>query len=288
MRSLLRVRAARLPAVALAAARAIPAATSRLARPGTRALSDVATEMDGGEAEEAMQLSSPVLSRAIQLLLAQETQGVAADASQDGLMQSVLLNPRLSDAILAYFTAHKDMAMRAGTDVPGRMVALGDAYASLIYACVKMRKLNLAFDHHDDMRAAGVPVDARVYASLLKGCGRTKKVKRGEGFFRSLLARNEKSARDVTVYNALLNMYSHQLPRSQLLGPQHVADSWRVFNDMVAQGIMPNEVHAPTAGIPPVLRRPVNPPTLLRRAPPLLAGGLLGAPSHSPPLRPLC
>lgn len=250
MRSLLRVRASRLsavagrPALALAAARALPPALSRLARPGTRALSDVAAETDG-EAEEAVILSSPVLSRAIQLLLTQENQGVAADISQDALVQSILLNPRLSNAIIAYFTAHKDMAMRAAPDMPGREAALGDAYASLIYACVKMRRLDAAFDHHNAMRLAGVPVDARVYAALLKGCGRAKKVRQGESFFRELLARGERSARDVTVYNALLNMHAHQLPRSQFLGPRHVADSWRVFNDMVAQGVIPNEVWQP-------------------------------------------
>jgi pentatricopeptide repeat protein len=228
-------------ALALAAARALPAATSRLAGPGARALSDVAAEMDG-EPEEPMPLSSPALSRAIQLLVAQEDQGVAADASQDGLMHSLMLNPRLSDAILAYFTAQKDRALRTAKETPGRVSALGDAYASLIYACVKMRKLDLAFEHHDAMRSAGVPVDARVYASLLKGCGRAKKIKRGESFFRTLLGRGERAAREATVYNALLNMYTHQLPRPLFLSPHHVADSWRVFNEMVAQGIMPNEV----------------------------------------------
>eukprot|EP00967_Tisochrysis_lutea_P115988 scaffold186297_cov31-Tisochrysis_lutea.AAC.1 len=142
--------------------------------------------------------SPPLLSSAISLLLSQEAQGIAADSSADPLLSSVLLNARLCDAMHAWFEAQ----VSAANDTSGR----ADAFSSLVYACVKMRRLEDAFRARERMEQQRLPVSSRVLASLLKGCGRAREVRRGEALFDSL----PPHAADTVVYNAMINMYAHQ------------------------------------------------------------------------------
>ncbi|EOD29709.1 hypothetical protein EMIHUDRAFT_233609 [Emiliania huxleyi CCMP1516] len=201
------------------------AAGWRAAAPPRRLCSSAAsTDLDSAadslhEPDEidAKSVQSPALARAVRLLLAQESQGVAADAAGDALMQSVLLNPRLCDAILRFFEGQKDLVeASAGRDADA---AVGESYALLIYACVKLRRLDQAFVHFDTMVRRGLEPDPRVFAALLKGCGRARQLKRGERFFESLLDANAAGARSATAYNALINMYSHQKQRPATLLP---------------------------------------------------------------------
>jgi len=233
------------------------AAGWRAAAPPRRLCSSAAsTDLDSAadslhEPDEidAKSVQSPALARAVRLLLAQESQGVAADAAGDALMQSVLLNPRLCDAILRFFEGQKDLVeASAGRDADA---AVGESYALLIYACVKLRRLDQAFVHFDTMVRRGLEPDPRVFAALLKGCGRARQLKRGERFFESLLDANAAGARSATAYNALINMYSHQKQRPATLLPHEVSNAWRAVDRMREAGVAPDEARRPTAPCAP-------------------------------------
>jgi len=122
----------------------------------------------------------------------------------------------------------------AANDTSGR----ADAFSSLVYACVKMRRLEDAFRARERMEQQRLPVSSRVLASLLKGCGRAREVRRGEALFDSL----PPHAADTVVYNAMINMYAHQRLRPLTLSAAQVADSWSIFSQMVERGVMPDEV----------------------------------------------
>lgn len=92
------------------------------------------------------------------------------------------------------------------------------------------------------MLVAGVLPDARSYASLLKGCGRRKQVPRGEAFYRLLQERNAPQATDVTVYNALINMYSNKRTKRNMLQPADVLPAWECFREMQELGVQPTTV----------------------------------------------
>ena len=129
--------------------------------------------------------------------------------------------------------------------------AVGESYALLIYACVKLRRLDQAFVHFDTMVRRGLEPDPRVFAALLKGCGRARQLKRGERFFESLLDANAAGARSATAYNALINMYSHQKQRPATLLPHEVSNAWRAVDRMREAGVAPDEARRPTAPCAP-------------------------------------
>jgi pentatricopeptide repeat protein len=131
------------------------------------------------------------LNDAVQLLQEQEDQGVAADRTQDLFMTAVMHDSKLYDAVLAYFTSQKDANPNTET------------YTSLIYVCVKLRQLDEGFKHFERMMNEGVLPDNRTYAHLIKGCGRTKQIKRGEAFWRLLKQRNAPQVYDRRVFNAM-------------------------------------------------------------------------------------
>ena len=118
------------------------------------------------------------ITEAVHLLIEQEDQGVAADATQDLFFSTALQNTKLDQAVLAYFLAGKDKTPNTET------------FTSLIYVSVKLRRLDDGFKHFEEMMAAGILPDHRTYAHLIKGCGRTKQIRRGEAFFRLLKQRN--------------------------------------------------------------------------------------------------
>ena len=102
------------------------------------------------------------------LLLEQEDQGVAADVTQDVFFQTMMQDSRLNDAVLAYFVAGKDALPNTET------------YTSLIYVCVKLRRLDQGFAMFEEMMERSIIPDNRTYAHLIKGCGRTRQIRRGE------------------------------------------------------------------------------------------------------------
>jgi len=227
-------------------ARALQAAAGRLFVVQRRTMCDEIMASPTVVGSKKGHVWNPVLDEAIRLLMTQENQGVAADATQDALMMSILLNDRLRDAMIRYFEMHKNKVESqaaatapAGSGNPDR-TAVSEAYSTLIYACVKLRKIDQAFGHYKTMQERNLRPDARVFSSLLKGCGRARQTKRGEVFFRSLAGNKE--ARHATVYNALINMHSHQAEMPFKLLPYLAEGSWRAFNQMVEDGVMPNEV----------------------------------------------
>lgn len=170
------------------------------------------------------------LNDAVQLLQEQEDQGVAADRTQDLFMTAVMHDSKLYDAVLAYFTSQKDANPNTET------------YTSLIYVCVKLRQLDEGFKHFERMMNEGVLPDNRTYAHLIKGCGRTKQIKRGEAFWRLLKQRNAPQVYDRRVFNAMINMYSHSKQRHQYLTPAEAAPPWEIFGEMQNRGVEPDDV----------------------------------------------
>jgi len=165
------------------------------------------------------------LTEAVQLLIDQEEQGVAADRTQDLFMHAIMADSKLYDAVLDYFQGQKDASPNTET------------YTSLIYVCVKMRRLDEGFKHFERMMNEGILPDCRAYAHLIKGCGRTKQIKRGEAFFRLLKQRNAPQVYDRRVYNAMINMYAHSKMKGQHLTPSEAAPPWEVFGEMQMRGI---------------------------------------------------
>ena len=142
--------------------------------------------------------SAEVLTDAIGLLVEQEAHGVAADSTHDMLLSALLHDTKLHEAVLGYFLAEKSARPSSET------------YTSLIYVCVKLRRLDDAFRHLEAMMHDAILPDCRTYAHLIKGCGRIRQMKRGETFFRLLKSQNAPEVYDVRVYNAMINMYAHQ------------------------------------------------------------------------------
>jgi pentatricopeptide repeat protein len=175
-------------------------------------------------------LAASGLTDAVRLLLEQEIQGVAADATQDLFLASVMQDSKLHEAVLAYFLAGMEAVPNSET------------YTSLIYVCVKLRRLDEGFRYFEAMMAQSILPDARTYAHLLKGCGRTKQIRRGEAFFQLLKKKNAPQIYDVRAYNALLNMYAHQKTRGEHLKPHEASPAWLVFEEMQQRGIIPDEV----------------------------------------------
>lgn len=170
------------------------------------------------------------LTEAVQLLIDQEEQGVAADRTQDLFMHAIMADSKLYDAVLDYFQGQKDASPNTET------------YTSLIYVCVKMRRLDEGFKHFERMMNEGILPDCRAYAHLIKGCGRTKQIKRGEAFFRLLKQRNAPQVYDRRVYNAMINMYAHSKMKGQHLTPSEAAPPWEVFGEMQMRGIEADEI----------------------------------------------
>ena len=170
------------------------------------------------------------LADAIHVLLEQEDQGIAADATQNLFFTTALQNSQLHDAALAYFKAGKDRQPNTET------------YTSLIYVCVKLRRLDDGFTHFESMMSEGILPDCRVYAHLLKGCGRTRQIRRGEAFFRLLKQRKAPHVYDRRVYNAVINMYAHQKGRGQTLLPSEAEPAWLAFDEMQQRGVIPDEI----------------------------------------------
>ena len=170
------------------------------------------------------------LTEAVHLLLEQEEQGVAADRTHDLFFSTAMQNANLYDAVLAYFINGVNEAPNSET------------YTSLIYVCVKLRRLDEAFKHFEEMTAKQILPDARTYAHLIKGCGRTRQVRRGEAFFRLLKSRNAPYVYDRRVYNAMINMYAHAKGPSHILLPAVAAPAWHVFEEMMHRGVQPDEV----------------------------------------------
>ena len=159
------------------------------------------------------------LTDAVRLLLEQEEQGVAADSTQDLFFSTALQHSSLHKAVLGYFVAGVERSPNSET------------YSSLIYVCVKLRCLDDGFRHFEQMMGMGLLPDARTYAHLLKGCGRTRQIRRGEAFFRLLKQRSAPQVYDRRVYNALINMYSHAKGRGTFLMPNEAAPAWQVSPD---------------------------------------------------------
>ena len=184
----------------------------------------ISSDAGGGEG------GGPDLTTAVRLLLEQEDQGIAADVTQDVLTSTILHDSRLHEAVLAFFVAGKDAAPNTET------------FASLIYVCVKLRRLDEAFRHFEAMMDARILPDSRTYAHLLKGCGRARQVRRGEAFFLLLKERGAPSVYDARVYNAVINMHCHSKTRGQHLLPKEAAPAWEAFEEMQARGIAPDAV----------------------------------------------
>ena len=186
---------------------------------------------DGLSGRPSARDSRDKISGAIELLLEQEDQGVAADVTQDLFMATVMQDSQLNEAVLAYFVGERDANPNSET------------HSSLIYACVKLRQLDDAFANFERMVGEGFLPDDRTYSHLIKGCGRTRQIRRGEEFFKLLKNRNAPNVHTPRVYNAIINMYSHQKGRVgfQLLSPSEAAPAWRTYDEMIASGVEPDQ-----------------------------------------------
>jgi len=164
---------------------------------------------------------------AVRLLLEQEAQSTAH--SGDALVQSVLSQPRMAEAVLSYFVQQKETYPRTAT------------YSVLIYACVKLRLVDEAFRYYDEMRRRGVAADAVTFAALLKGCSTPRLLRRGEEFFNALRRSDAPQVRSTLVWNARLNMHARQHGRLALLTRREARVAWDAFSEMARCGVRPDE-----------------------------------------------
>lgn len=183
-------------------------------------------EADSGAGAGAA--TAAAVAQAVKLLNDQEGRGIAADVG-DALVASAQHHSGLQDAVLRYF---RRMA-EASPDI--------ESFTSLLYVCVKLRRIDEAFAQFEAMVNKGVPADARAYVHLIKGCGRVRQLRRGDELVRVLQRRNADHINDPLVFNARINMHSHVTRRAGVLEPSDAARAWAVFEEMQRAGVAPSE-----------------------------------------------